>query len=192
MKSEINNLKNENFFTSKTANSLLEEKIKAPEFQVLSKIDKSNSPGRPLINSVNCHSSRISELVDYCLQPEVKKFEWYVKDTTYFIKKIEDIDHVSHYSYLGSLDVCSLYTSIPHKEGIESVKQKLKNSKPGISIKFILKFLKLILTLDNFVINSINYLQKKGCALGTKCAPSYANIFMVVLRKSLYFHFRQT
>ena len=51
-------------------------------------------------------------------------------------------------------------------------------SKPGISIKFISTFLKFILTLNSFVFNGINYLQKKGCATGNKCAPSYANIFM--------------
>ena len=95
-----------------------------------------------------------------------------------FIKKIEATDHVSDYSYLVSLVVWSLYTNIPHKEGIEAVKQKLKKSKPSINIKVILTFLKLILTLNNFVFNGINYLQKKGCAMGTKCAPSYANIFM--------------
>ena len=67
---------------------------------------------------------------------------------------------------------------MPHKEGIEAVKQNLKKSKPSISIKVILTFLKLILTLNNFVFNGINYLQKKGCAMGTKCAPSYVNIFM--------------
>ena len=63
-------------------------------------------------------------------------------------------------------------------EGIEAVKQKLKKSKPSISIKVILTFLKLILTLNNFVFNGINYLHEKGCAMGTNCAPSYANIFM--------------
>ena len=67
---------------------------------------------------------------------------------------------------------------MPHKEGIEAVKQKSTKSNPGICIKVILTLLKLILTLNNFVFNSINYLQKKGCAMGTKCAPSYANIFM--------------
>ena len=77
-----------------------------------------------------------------------------------------------------SLDVRSLYINIPHKEGIEAVKRKLKKSKPSISIKVILTFLKLILTLNKFVFNGRNYLQKKGCAIGTKCAPSYANIFM--------------
>ena len=58
------------------------------------------------------------------------------------------------------------------------VKQKLKKSKPSISIKVILTFLKFILTLSNFVFNGINYLQEKRCAMGTKCSPSYANIFM--------------
>ena len=69
---------------------------------------------------------------------------------------------------------------MPHKKGIEAVKQTLKKSKPSISIKVILTFLKLILTLNNFVLvlNRINYLHKKGCAMGTKCAPRYANIFM--------------
>ena len=81
-------------------------------------------------------------------------------------------------SFLVSLDVRSLYTNVPYKERIETVKQKLKNSKPTIRIKVILNFLKSILTLNNFVFNGINYLQKKGCAMGTKGAPSYANIFM--------------
>ena len=162
IKSEINNLKNENLLTLRTANSLLEKKIKTPEFHLLPKIHKANNPGRPVISSVNCHSSRISEFVDYHLQPEVKKLKSYVKDTTDFIKKIEAIYHVSDASYLVSLDVRSLYTNIPHKEGIEAVKQKLKKSKPIISIKVILTFIKLILTLNNFVFNGINYLQKKG------------------------------
>ena len=144
IKSEINNLKNENLLTLRAANSLLEEKIKTPEFLLLSKIHKANNPRRPVISSVNCHTSRISEFVHYYLQPEVNKFKSYVKDTTDFIKKIETIDRVSDDSYLVSLDVRSLYTNIPHKEGIEAVKQKLKKSKSSISINVILTFLKLI------------------------------------------------
>ena len=132
IKSETNNLKNENLLTLRTANPLLEGKIKTPEFHLLPKIHKGNNPGRPVISSVNCHTSRISEFVDYYLQPEVKKLKSYVKDTTDFIKKIEPIDHVSDDSYLVSLDVRSLYTDIPHKEGIEAVKQKLKKSKPVV------------------------------------------------------------
>ena len=52
----------------------------------------------------------------------------------------------------------------------------LKRKNIGTTI--ISTFLRLVLTLNNFVFNSQNYLQIKGCAMGTKCALSYANIFM--------------
>ena len=74
------------------------------------------------------------------------------------------------------MDVRSLYTNIPNKEGIEAVETTLKRKNIGATI--ISTFLRLVLTLNNFVFNSQNYLQIKGCAMGTKCAPSYANIFM--------------
>ena len=120
-KSEISNLKNDNLQTSKTENSPLKKKIIPPEFHVLPKIHKTNNLGRPVTSSINCHTSRVLEFVDYYLQPEVKKLRSYVKNTADFIKKIEAIDHVSDDSYLVSLDVRSLYTNIPHKEGIDAV-----------------------------------------------------------------------
>ena len=42
----------------------------------------------------------------------------------------------------------------------------------------VLKLLNQVLTLNNFVFNDEHFLQIKGCAMGTICAPSYANIFM--------------
>ena len=42
----------------------------------------------------------------------------------------------------------------------------------------MIRFLYLILTLNNFVFNVIKYIQKKDCAMGTICAPVYANTFM--------------
>ena len=77
------------------------------------------------------------------------------------------------------MDVNSLYTSIPNNEGIASVKKKYDHyPNKTIPTKIITTFLALILTLNNFIFNSKFYLQIKGCAMGTICAPSYANIFM--------------
>ena len=36
----------------------------------------------------------------------------------------------------------------------------------------------LILTLNNFVFNDQNYVQVNGASMGTKCAPTYASLFM--------------
>ena len=74
--------------TLKTANSLLEEKIKTPEFH-LPKIHKANNPGRPVISSSNCYTSRISEFVDYYLQPEVKKLKLMLKTLQILLRKLK-------------------------------------------------------------------------------------------------------
>ena len=38
--------------------------------------------------------------------------------------------------------------------------------------------MKLVLILNNFVFNGVNYLQKKGTAMGTRAAPNFANVLM--------------
>ena len=44
--------------------------------------------------------------------------------------------------------------------------------------KAITNFLSLILTLNNFIFNSVNYKQNMGCAMGTVCSPCHVNLFM--------------
>ena len=75
--------------TLRTANILLEENIKAPEFQLLPKIHKANNPGRTVISSINCHTSRISEFLDYYLQPEVKKLNPMLKTLQILLRKLK-------------------------------------------------------------------------------------------------------
>ena len=52
-----------------------------------------------------------------------------------------------------------------------------------VATKVIITFLNLILTLNNLLFNSINYLQITGCAMGKICAPAYANIFIAQFGK---------
>ena len=55
---------------------------------------------------------------------------------------------------LVSLDVRSLYTSIPSSEGFKAVKTSLeKFPRRKVATKIITTFLSLILTLNNFVFN---------------------------------------
>ena len=76
-------------------------------------------------------------------------------------------------------DPYTLYTNIPNNEGIKAVREAYDNHTNNV----IITFLSLILTLNNFVFNSINYLQIMGCAMGTICAPAYANNFMAQFEK---------
>ena len=80
--------------------------------------------------------------------------------------------------------MCSHYTNIPNDEGIKTVGEAYDNQlSKTVATKGIITFLSLILTLNNFVCNSINYLQIMGCAMGTIRAPAYANILMAKFEK---------
>ena len=80
-----------------------------------------------MISSVNCHSSKISTYVDYHLQPIVQEIPSYIKDTSDFLRKLKPITEVPENSYLITLDVKSLYTSIANYEGIKAVKISQEN-----------------------------------------------------------------
>ena len=178
IKITLQNFKTQGIIEPRIADRLIPEKVRTPRFYMLPKIHKPNNPGRPVISSVSSHTSEISRFVDHHIQENVKKLNSYVKDTTDFINKIESQPPVPTQSFLVSMDVKSLYTNIPHQEGIEAVKASLDETPSSAPTAVILTFIKLILTLNNFIFNDHHYLQTKGCAMGTKCAPCYANLFM--------------
>ena len=146
-----------------------------PRSHIQPKIDQ--NPGRPVISSLNCHTSKISEYVDYHLQPIDKQIPSCAKYPSDFISKPKTVETVPDNSYLASLDVKSLYTNISYSEGMKAMKTSLDNfSRKTIATKVITTFLTSILMLK-FVLNCKNYIQMKGCAMGTICSPSYTNIF---------------
>ena len=84
------------------------------------------------------------------------------------------VQFVLHNSYLLLLDIKLLYISIPNAEGVKAVKKSLDNyPKQTVATKVVTTFLDLILSLNSFIFNSVNYPQTKGCAMRTICAPSY-------------------
>ena len=175
----IDGFKDENLLSVKMADLLKTQNPRTSRMYLLPKIHKVENPGRPVISSVECHSSKISEYVDHYLQPAVSRLKSYTKDSTDTIHKLNSINNETcQEDILVTMDVRSLYTNIPNDEGIHAVKDCLNSIIPDTLIKVITTFLYLILTLNNFEFNGTNYLQILGCAMGTKCAPSYASLFM--------------
>ena len=175
----IEKLKREGKLNEKLADGLKVEDPRTPLFYLLPKVHKPNNPGRPVVSSINCHTSKISEFVDYHLQPFVQSLKSYIKDTTDFLNKLKlHTTNLPKKAILVTMDVKSLYTNIPNREGIKSVVDRIKDSDIRTLTTVISTFLWLILTLNNFEFNDNHYLQVSGVSMGTKCAPSYANLFM--------------
>ena len=117
----------------------------------------------------------------------MKEILSYVKDTNDFIKKIDN-HNIPKESIFITIDVKSLYTSIPNPKGIAAVKKAHERYQhKTVPTKVITTFLALILTLNNFIFNSKFYLQIKGCAMGTICVPPYANIFMAYFKEKFIY-----
>ena len=72
-----------------------------------------------------------------------------------------------------------LYTNILHKDGLGSLQEGLESRKnPEVPTDYLLKFMEIILKSNLFIFHDELWRQEIGCAMGTKPAPSYADIFM--------------
>ena len=65
--------------------------------------------------------------VDYYLQLIVKTMLLYVKDNKDFTNKLEKVESVPGDCLWITIDVKSLYTNIPNKEGIKAVRETYNN-----------------------------------------------------------------
>ena len=151
-----------------------------PEFYTLTKIHKPKPVGRPIISGCGGPTEKISAFVDQLLQPLAQSQKSYIKDTTDFINFIESKPFPQE-TLLVTMDVTSLYTNIPQQEGTQIVCKaydKYYQNNPPVPTEFLREMLRLILKENSFKFTNKSYLQLSGCAMGTKMAVAFANIFM--------------
>ena len=114
----INELKSSHLLDEKIANDLLSSEAKTTQFKMLSKVHKERNPGRPVVSSIDCHTTKISKYINNQLQPHVKELKLYVKDSTDFIRKTNNMEKIPDSSILVTMNVRSLYTNIPNRQRI--------------------------------------------------------------------------
>lgn len=85
------------------------------------------------------------------------------------------------------MDVCTLYTCIPHNEGLLALKYFLDRRQVcNPATTTVLRLTELVLTLNHFVFNSQSYLQVKGVAMGSKIGPGYACIYVGYIEEQIF------
>ena len=182
IKSTLQNAVKKNDIDADFSKLLIERNPTAARFYTVPKIHKPNNPGRPIISGNGCPTEKISVFVDSFLQPLAMDLDSYVQDDIDFLRHIEDInnnDLITEDTLLCTMDVSALYTNIPHTDGTDACREYLDTRQDkSTSTSFICKLITLILTMNNFIFNGLNYLQINGTAMGTCMAPNYANLFM--------------
>ena len=79
--------------------------------QAVPKVHKEEIPGKLIISSVNWHTSKLLECIDYHLQPIVREISSHIKRANYFPRQLKVTTKDPENSYITALDVKSFYTS---------------------------------------------------------------------------------
>ncbi|CAJ0939993.1 unnamed protein product [Ranitomeya imitator] len=138
-----------------------------------------NPPGRPIVASTDSILAPISIYLEKILTPLIRNTTSFLLDTGAFLETVRNISPVPPDAYLVSFDVKDLYTSIPHTNGIQSVRWLLTTNhmNPDLS-DLCCELLSIVLNNNFFLFEDTYYLQIKGSAMGSNVAPPYANAYM--------------
>ncbi|XP_056388374.1 oocyte zinc finger protein XlCOF8.4-like [Hyla sarda] len=122
------------------------------------------------------------------VEPFVLVLPSYTRDTTDLLQKLDGLTLEGN-CLLASVDVESLYTSIPHELGLQAVEFFLRSR--GIQFRahrqLVLDLLRFTLTRNVFVFDKRTYNQLRGTAMGSPCAPTYANLYLGWWEESVVF-----
>ncbi|KNZ61180.1 reverse transcriptase, partial [Puccinia sorghi] len=151
-----------------------------PEFYVLPKVHKLPIRGRPIVPSHKWITTNLSKWLDTQLRPFLSSYPWILRDSKALLRHLETLalPTSSDKIWLLTADMTSFYSSIPTDEGIKIVRWMASIHKRsdddadvlGQSLEFILK--------NNYLaFGSSVYRQVNGTAMGTACAPAFANLY---------------
>lgn len=176
------------FLKRKQVKYLTNFDVRCPIFYGLPKVHKTNVPLRPIVSQINGPTCKINELVDKYLYVAEKHIPLLLQDTTAYLQLIDKHKKCAPGTILVTLDVSSLYTNIPHKEGTEWVCDFYEETllywhELGMDLKPVDKhtLAELIMfILDNctFEFNGEYYKQNFGTTMGARFSVKFANIYM--------------
>ena len=178
-------MKSNNNISSKLYNALIVKKPKLGSFSILPKLHKSKFGTRPIINCISHPTSILSQFIDYVLQPFIKDSISFIKDSQNLIQNLESKKFPNDIK-LCSFDFESLYSNIDLSDALNVIKDFMIDKISNSNFSFIgfIQILKLVFENNVFVCNRKFYKQIKGIAMGSKCGPSIANIYLYIIEKS--------
>ena len=172
-------LTNQGLITKSEKKAMTQTDSREAEFYLLPKIHKRMNPpsGRPIMSGNGHPTEWLSAWVDTKLQPLMLNLPSYLKDSTHLLNLLQTVE-VSPNSRIVSLDITSLYTNIPHQEGLKAIETVDHLLNPSENYSHVKSLAAIVLQNNIFNFNDDHYIQEQGTAMGTRMAPAYANIFM--------------
>ena len=186
---ELTDLKINKQISKSIFNKCFVPKPRLGKFRILMKLHKPPKLStRPIVNCINHPTSKIAYIIDYILQPYVKNTESYLKDSQHLLNDFKDLIINQVYD-MYTLDFENLYMNLilNHMSTVISEYMSDKFETNDLKIGGFNGLLKLVLFHNYISFSNKFYLQIKGIAMGCKCAPVLANLYLYLLEKKFLF-----
>ena len=136
----VNNMLQRGQISQNTSKYLTTDIDRTQQFYLLPKIHKDiqNPPGRPIVSGSGGPTEKISQFVDHFMGPLVPLSRSYIRDSTHMINILNNFKIIPD-MLVCTLDITSLYTSIPHNEDVQAIKEFLaihRNINPCVDLSF--------------------------------------------------------
>ncbi|OCT84377.1 hypothetical protein XELAEV_18022530mg [Xenopus laevis] len=144
----------------------------SPSFMSYLRFTKIPLIHRAIVAGIGSVTSKAAEMLDKILSPLIQTTQSYVRDTSDFLLKLKTVGEVDGQVWLATLDVSSLYTSIPYIQGLHAMEilSQQGNLYSAKEISFFLEILSFILQRNYFRFLEQFYLQLRGTAMGSNMA----------------------
>ena len=185
IKHKLDHLLSTNDISLKMRDFLIMDLSKLGRYRLLMKIHKAKFGTRPIINSKSHPTENLSWLLDCLIRPLIILTESYIQDSQNLLQKTKNKKFPFNCK-IYSCDFEGLYSNIDLTHALfiiyDFMKDKI-NSK-NLNHKAFFIILKLVFDNNYFTYGKKFYRQVTGIAMGTKCGPSIANIYLYILEKN--------
>jgi len=163
----------------------------APSIKGLIKLHKPEQPIRPVVNWRGAPAYKLAQLFTNKIRLIAPLPHTYtVSNTRELINKLESTQISLHYS-LASLDISSLYTSVPMKETEDIIANNLVENGVDPQIRReLLNWYDSITHQNYFSNNEKIFIQQDGLAMGTPSSGFIAEFFLQNLEDTHLTHLR--
>ena len=123
-----------------------------------------------IVSGIGTPTEKLAEVAEHELSEFVETSPSYIRDTTDFICKLQEIkEPLPENAFLFCFDVAKLYPSVPRKEGLDASREALENRSTSlVDTESVMQMIRTVLDNNIFGFGDQNYIQKEGVAIGSR------------------------
>lgn len=157
-------------------------KPRIPQFYGIPKLHKKYDhlpPVRPIVSQTLSRLTPSAQFIDHVLQPLAQLYPDFIRNSTALSLHLRNL-YVPDKAILVTIDVISLYPSIPQTECLKVIYSEMNSHAHLMAFdpNLIIRLLQINMNYNYFNFSNLTFQQISGTAMGAVFSPTIANIYM--------------